>query len=103
MIKITYRQHSRLPISAITNTPLYCQTQLPPSSTGFQRETSNSVIETCFRKNVGFHIFFFCMTKFQVKIKSQILKYTDASFTKLAVELCYILIIFTKLELFVAF
>ena len=29
--------------------------------------------------------------------------YTDASFTKLAVELCYILIIFTKLELFVVF
>ena len=27
---------------------------------------------------------------------------TDASFTKLAVELCYILIIFTKFELFVA-
>ena len=28
-----------VPISAITNTPLYCQTQLPPSATAFQTQS----------------------------------------------------------------
>ena len=42
------------------------------------------------------------LTKFQVKIKSQNIQ-TDASCTKLAIELCCILIILTKLELFIAF
>ena len=31
---------SSVPISPITNTPLYCQTQLPPSATGFQTQKS---------------------------------------------------------------
>ena len=37
---LAYRQNSRLPISPIKNTPLYCQTQLPPSGTGFQMQKS---------------------------------------------------------------
>ena len=37
---LAYRQNSRLPISPIKNTPLYCQTQLPPSATGFQTQKS---------------------------------------------------------------
>ena len=31
---------SSVPISAVKNTPLYCQTQLPPSATGFQTQKS---------------------------------------------------------------
>ena len=31
---------SSVPISPIKNTPLYCQTQLPPSATGFQTQKS---------------------------------------------------------------
>jgi hypothetical protein len=31
---------SSVPISPITNTPLYCQTQLPPSATAFQTQKS---------------------------------------------------------------
>ena len=31
---------SSVPISPIKNTPLYCQTQLPPSTTGFQTQKS---------------------------------------------------------------
>jgi hypothetical protein len=31
---------SSVPISSIKNTPLYCQTQLPPSATGFQTQKS---------------------------------------------------------------
>ena len=38
--KLAYRQNSRLPISPIANTQLYCQTQLPPSATAFQTQKS---------------------------------------------------------------
>ena len=31
---------SSVPISPVKNTPLYCQTQLPPSATGFQTQKS---------------------------------------------------------------
>ena len=31
---------SSVPISTVKNTPLYCQTQLPPSTTGFQTQKS---------------------------------------------------------------
>jgi hypothetical protein len=37
---LAYRQNSRPSISPIKNTPLYCQTQLPPSATGFQTQRS---------------------------------------------------------------
>ena len=66
--------------------------------------SSNKEGLICRYKSITANFYKFVLTKFQVNIKSQILKYTNRrSFTKLAVELCYILIIFTKLELFVTF
>ena len=66
--------------------------------------SSNKEGLICWYKCITANFCKFVLTKFQVKITSQILNIqTDTSFTKLAVELCYILIIFTKLELFVAF
>ena len=66
--------------------------------------SSNKEGLICWYKSITANFCKFVLTKFQVNNKSQILKYTNRRFLyQLAVELCYILIIFTKLELFVAF